>query len=59
MTRHTTDFHRESTSYGQPTSTPVHVAETLTAGGSTAFILLNGQQYTLRITRQGKLILTK
>ena len=59
MTHHTTDFHRESASYGQPTSTPVHVAETLTAGGSTAFILLNGQQYTLRITRQCKLILTK
>ncbi|NBR89845.1 MAG: hemin uptake protein HemP [Rhodobacteraceae bacterium] len=59
MTRHTTDFHRESASYGPPASTPVHVAETLTAGGSTAFILLNGQQYTLRITRQGKLILTK
>ena len=38
---------------------PVHDAEALTKGGKTAFISLNGQIYTLRITRQGKLILTK
>ncbi|MBD3787325.1 MAG: hemin uptake protein HemP [Sphingomonadales bacterium] len=40
-------------------SLPVHEAEALTGGGNTANILLNGQVYTLRITRAGKLILTK
>jgi hemin uptake protein HemP len=39
--------------------TPVHEAQVLTHGGATAQILLNGQTYILRITRQGKLILTK
>jgi hemin uptake protein HemP len=38
---------------------PVHDARELTAGGITAQIRLDGQTYTLRITRQGKLILTK
>jgi hemin uptake protein HemP len=38
---------------------PVHDAEALTDGGREARIVLNGQVYTLRITRQGKLILTK
>ncbi len=38
---------------------PSHDATALTAGGPTATIALNGMQYTLRITRQGKLILTK
>ncbi len=38
---------------------PAHEAEALTGGGNTAHILLNGQVYTLRITRAGKLILTK
>jgi len=38
---------------------PVHTAETLTKGGNQALIDLNGQIYTLRITRAGKLILTK
>lgn len=38
---------------------PVHLAEELTRGGSQAQIVLNGQVYTLRITRAGKLILTK
>jgi hemin uptake protein HemP len=41
------------------TATPCHDAERLTEGGPTAQIVLNGQIYTLRITRQGKLILTK
>jgi hemin uptake protein HemP len=40
-------------------SLPVHMAETLTAGGREARIVLNGMVYSLRITRQGKLILTK
>ena len=38
---------------------PVHRAEDLTAGGNLAQILLAEQVYTLRITRAGKLILTK
>lgn len=38
---------------------PVHDALRLTAGGVCARICLNDQVYTLRITRQGKLILTK
>lgn len=37
----------------------VHDARTLTGGGSTALIVLDDQIYTLRITRAGKLILTK
>ncbi|HKL54506.1 MAG TPA: hemin uptake protein HemP [Roseovarius sp.] len=36
-----------------------HDARTLTGGANTALILLDGQVYTLRITRAGKLILTK
>jgi hemin uptake protein HemP len=38
---------------------PVHEATQLTAGGTQARIVLNGQIYALRITRAGKLILTK
>ena len=38
---------------------PIHDATMLTHGGNQANILLNGQVYTLRITRAGKLILTK
>jgi len=38
---------------------PVHDARALTRDGATAAILLDGQAYTLRITRSGKLILTK
>jgi hemin uptake protein HemP len=41
------------------TPIPLHDAEALTAGGAQAQIHLNGQIYTLRITRAGKLILTK
>lgn len=37
----------------------VHDARALTQGGTLAHILLDGQVYTLRITRAGKLILTK
>lgn len=39
--------------------TPMHVAEDLTAGGNLARIRLEDAEYTLRITKQGKLILTK
>ena len=38
---------------------PLHRAEDLTSGGRTAKIMLGDSLYTLRITRQGKLILTK
>ncbi len=38
---------------------PTHDARALTRGGDVARIVLAGQVYTLRITRQGKLILTK
>lgn len=38
---------------------PVHDATALTDGGTQARIVLNGQVYLLRITRAGKLILTK
>lgn len=40
-------------------STPLHDATRLTEGGNLARVNLNGQVYSLRITRQGKLILTK
>ena len=49
----------ESTSPVRPADLPVYDAEELTQNGSLAHIALNGQLYTLRITRQGKLILTK
>lgn len=38
---------------------PVHDARALTGEDGTAFILLDGKTYTLRITKSGKLILTK
>lgn len=38
---------------------PAWVAEDLTQGGSLAQIHLGDQEYFLRITRAGKLILTK
>ncbi|MGD9917945.1 MAG: hemin uptake protein HemP [Paenirhodobacter sp.] len=38
---------------------PAHDARALTSGGHLAQIFLDGQTYTLRITKQGKLILTK
>jgi|GEM_PF-163476 len=38
---------------------PLHDARVLTQGGAQARIALDGQVYALRITRAGKLILTK
>ena len=38
---------------------PHYDAAHLTQGGNLARLVLDGQIYTLRITRQGKLILTK
>jgi len=43
----------------QGAALPAHDARRLTGGGNLAQIDLDGQTYTLRITRQGKLILTK
>ncbi len=40
-------------------SIPVHDAQTLTRGAGQARIVLDGKVYQLRITRAGKLILTK
>lgn len=37
----------------------MHHVRDLTAGGDQARLVLDGQTYTLRITRAGKLILTK
>lgn len=43
-----------------PTNTlPLYAARDLTEGGDQAQIILGDQTYTLRITRAGKLILTK
>lgn len=42
-----------------PEPVPMHRAEALTRGGTLANIELSGQVYSLRITRAGKLILTK
>ena len=49
----------QSDSWLTTDATPVHEARVLTAGGSQARIILDGQVYSLRITRAGKLILTK
>ncbi len=38
---------------------PIYAARDLTEGGDLAQIVLDGQTYNLRITRAGKLILTK
>ena len=43
----------------QGTLAPSHDARILTAGQVTAHIVLDGLIYTLRITKTGKLILTK
>ncbi|MCT4557828.1 MAG: hemin uptake protein HemP [Pelagimonas sp.] len=42
-----------------PEQLPTYDATELTQGGNLAQIRLSGQLYTLRITRAGKLILTK
>jgi hemin uptake protein HemP len=43
----------------EPDERPCHDARLLTDGGNEAEIRLDGVRYVLRITRQGKLILTK
>jgi hemin uptake protein HemP len=47
------------TDYGPPADPVRHDARALTGGGAVAVIQLEGQSCTLRITRAGKLILTK
>ena len=49
----------EPTSPSLACAIPLHSATDLTAGGSVAHIQLNGQVYEMRITKLGKLILTK
>lgn len=44
---------------GDTSHPATHDARDLVPDGTTAKILLDGQAYTLRITRAGKLILTK
>jgi Hemin uptake protein hemP len=48
-----------ASSPGREPDAPSYDARVLTGGGLVAVILLDGQSYTLRITRAGKLILTK
>ena len=50
-------FRRENTRLAEPR--PVHDARALTRGNREAEVILDGMRYILRITRQGKLILTK
>jgi hemin uptake protein HemP len=42
-----------------PETPPLYDARALTQGGALAHIRLDGMLYTLRVTRAGKLILTK
>lgn len=48
-----------NTEAAQSEPIPTFNARDLTVGGNLASIVLDGQTYTLRITRQKKLILTK
>ena len=50
---------RQSFDQSSPADQPEHDALSLTEGGKLARIRLGDQVYTLRITRAGKLILTK
>ncbi len=52
-------FHSTPPKRTQPTSLPTYAAKDLTEGGDLAQIVLDDQTYTLRVTRAGKLILTK
>ena len=42
-----------------PTDLPVYDAQTMVGPDGTALIVLDDKTYTLRLTRAGKLILTK
>ncbi|WP_082899072.1 hemin uptake protein HemP [Sulfitobacter sp. EhC04] len=52
-------FHRPPAQLTTQNEVPTYVAQELTGDGDLAHIQLDGQTYTLRITRSGKLILTK
>lgn len=54
-------FHSDLSRMAVPVlpNVPLHDAAQLTRGGNLAQIALGDQLYTLRITRAGKLILTK
>ena len=52
-------FHSAPPKHPHATSLPIYAARELTEGGDMAQIVLDCQIYTLRITRAGKLILTK
>jgi hemin uptake protein HemP len=59
MTHHASSLAFQADAPPNQAVPPEHDALDLTQGGPLARIALNGQIYTLRITRQGKLILTK
>jgi len=52
-------FHSAQPKMSAPQSLPTYAARDLTEQGELAQIVLDDQTYTLRITRAGKLILTK
>jgi hemin uptake protein HemP len=53
-------FHTpQETSAIAPRTVPTYLAEDLTKGADQAQIILGDQTYVLRVTRAGKLILTK
>ncbi|MCG8029330.1 MAG: hemin uptake protein HemP [Candidatus Thiodiazotropha taylori] len=53
------DPRRETKQIDTPTAIRRLSSESLMSGQNRLVILHNGDEYTLRITRQGKLILTK
>ncbi|KIN61230.1 HemP-like protein [Sulfitobacter noctilucae] len=53
------NFHSAPPKQSPAPALPSYAARDLTAGGDLAQIVLDDQTYTLRITRAGKLILTK
>jgi hemin uptake protein HemP len=52
-------MHDKSGPDAKPADVPAYEARELTGGADQARIILDDQTYTLRITRSGKLILTK
>lgn len=52
-------FHSAPPKHTAAPALPSYAARDLTQGGDLAQIVLDDQTYTLRITRAGKLILTK
>jgi len=54
-----TDAPAPSTGIMPPQTLPIHDARKLTGEDGVAMVVLDDKTYTLRITRAGKLILTK